>query len=114
MHKPRKNKSERVIKEPKTPAPVNEAANRGIRLKALMQLAEIGDANAEKELVVMLTESISKAGDKQIERAEWLGISVRYLKHIISGEVGLSQRHPEIHGRVQGKNDREAPKDTKA
>lgn len=87
---------------------IDPGIERGRRLKALMALHAIGDANATQEIVRTLLESIEQAGDKQPDRAAWLGISVRYLRHLLSEDVGLTKLDPNVHGRARGFNDRGA------
>jgi len=79
---------------------------RGQRVKALMPLLALGDEWAEQEIVDLLAESLKRAGDTQPRRAAWLGIVTRYLRHLLSSEVGITTKYPEVHGRQQGKNSR--------
>lgn len=80
---------------------------RGLRVKSLMPLYQLGDKNAEAEIVDLLRESIKQAGDKQPDRASWLGISPRYLRELLSEEVGLTKNNADLHGRGQGFKDTE-------
>ena len=87
----------------------DETSQRGDRVKALVQMHRVSDAASTNELLSLLRQSIEKAGDKQPERAAWLGVSSRYLRYLLSDDFGLAKDHHEVYGRSKGLNDRGSP-----
>lgn len=104
MMKSRANKSDRVEKPAKAAAPPDPSHDRAKRLKHAAKLLVAGDAGAERDAVDLLRASLAHS-DKQDERARWLGVSPRYLRYLLSDEVGLVTRHQGIYGRAKGYSD---------
>lgn len=81
---------------------MNASGTRAKKLEALVAAVRRGEDDSE--LVSLLRESIRKAGDTQVKRAKWLGISPRQLRAILgTGKRGLdmASKYPDVHGREQ-------------